>query len=394
MLKSQEIKQEIIDLRAKIQTMVDAKQDVPNADAEMLNKLLSDYESVKTAEEAEKNNKIKPIVKGENKVDKKICNQVVKALLAKKEIDKELVAQSGIQGIVDAVGTVGNVEAVGTRGGYLVPDEYLELDKFGGEMVDIPSRTIPVSLPEGYMPNVDLSQAKDGKFLAKHDELDTIGKNNPVFGRLEYKCETYQGIVPVSMDLMEDTSDILPVVAECFDLTSRAQRNAVILDKLETEATASQTKMQTVGIGTGKTFADKEAIKAIRSVILSKLSGVNRSKAQIVVCDTTFGKLAMIEDADGHPYLCPDVTNPSIYRIEGHEVIAIDDLFMTSANTLTEVAWVGNFDRVAVFNRKGLELSSDSSNMFDMDALAVKGKKRFDVRVLEQKAFVKIKTGA
>lgn len=393
MLNSLAIKQEILELKNSIQAKIDSKQEVPVEDKEHLESLLAEYKSVKSAEDADKNKN--KIIKGDNeKMDKKICNKVLKALLTKKNVESDLVAQSGIEGIVDAVGSVGNVEAVGARGGYLVPDEYLDLDKFGGELIDIPSRTIPVSLPEGFMPNVDLSQAKDGKFMAKHDELSTIGKNNPVFGRLLYKCETYQGIVPVSMDLMEDTSDILPVISECFDLTSRAQRNAVILAKLEEEAVAENTKLQTVGIGSGKTFADKEAIKAIRNTILAKLSGVNRSSAQILVCDTTFGKLAMIEDAQGHPYLCQDITNPSVYRIEGHQVIAIDDLFMTKENTLTEVAWIGNFNRVAVFNRKGLEVSSDASNMFDQDALAVKGKKRFDVQVLEQKAFVKIKPGA
>ena len=70
--------------------------------------------------------------------------------------------------------------------------------------------------------------------------------------------------------------------------------------------------------------------------------------------------------------------------MEGIEVIAVDKIFMTG------YALVGNFNRVAVVERKGLEISSDASNMFDTDALAVKGRKRFDVIVLEKGAFIKV----
>ena len=329
---------------------------------------------------------------GEKKTMKnhEICNSVLKSLLMQKEVASDMLAQSGIQGIVDAVGTVGNVESVGNRGGYLVPEEFLELDKYGNEIVMIPARVIPVNLPKGKMPNIDMSQAKDGSFLAKHDELDTIGEHNPVFSQIAFDCETYTGIVPVSNDLLEDTGDIMPVISECFGLTSKAQQNIEVLKALNAIETPN-----TVSIANTKTMADAEAIDAIRTAILTKLSGINRAKAKIVVCDSDFAKLATIKDGNGHPYLCQDVTNPSIYRLEGHEVISIDDMYMTTNTgdsnvTVGGYAWVGNFERVVIFERKGIEVSADASAMFTKDAIAVKGKKRFDVKMLENNAFVKV----
>lgn len=373
MLKSVECKQELVALKAQIDDLT-AKGEAAAQE------LLDQYEAKKTEyiaaleKEMEEKKVTQPVIAD----NKKLCNAVLMSLLTTRKADKELVDRVGIKGIIDVVGTVGSVEAVPERGGYLVPEEYLDLDKYGSEITMVPARRIPVSLPSGFIPNIDLTQAKDGKFMAKHDELDTIGKNNPVFGRLHYQCETYTGIVPISMDLLDDTNDILPIVSECFVLTSKAQENKDILT-----AVNAIEGLKTQAIGDSKTMADKEAIIALRKAVLS-LSGTNRAQAKIVVGEDDFAKLAMIEDANGHPYLCKDVTNPSVYRLEGIEVIAIDKIFMDG------YALVGNFNRVAVVERKGLEISSDASNMFDTDALAVKGRKRYDVIVLEDGAFIKV----
>lgn len=384
MLKSIEIKKDLQDLQNQIKELFDKGENVPQDLLDKLDDKKDEYMKIMEKEMEERKNMNLNPKKIENK--NAVCNKVLKNLLMGKHVEADMVAESGILGIVDTVGTVGNVESVGTRGGYLVPEEFLELDKFGGEIVMIPARVISVNLPKGKMPNVDMSQAKDGKFLAKHDELDTIGENNPVFDQIPYDCETYAGIVPVSNDLLEDTGDVMSVISECFGLTSKAQQNMEILKEL-----AAIKSGKTVTIANSKTMADVEAIDAIRTAILSKLSGINRAKAKIVVCDSDFAKLAMIKDGNGHPYLCQDVTNPSIYRIDGHEVISIDDQYMTTGGTVGGYAWVGNFERVVIFDRKGIEVSADYSNMFHKDAVAVKGKKRFDVKVLEPGAFVKVK---
>lgn len=384
MLKSVECKKALLELKNKIKELTDKGDNVPQDLLDSYDEKEAEYIDILEKEQEERKNMNTNPKKPENK--SAICAKVLKNLLMGKHVEADMVAESGIVGIIDAVGTVGNVESVGERGGYLVPEEFLELDKYGGEIVMIPARVIPVSLPKGKIPNVDMSQAKDGKFLAKHDELDDIGTTNPVFSQLTFDCETYTGVVPVSNDLLEDTGDVMPVISECFGLTSKAQQNMEILKELGAIKSG-----KTVTIANTKTMADVEAIDAIRTAILTKLTGVNRAKAKIVVCDSDFAKLAMIKDDNGHPYLCPDVTNPSIYRIEGHEVIAIDDQYMTSAGTVGGYAWVGNFERIAIFDRKGIEVSANTSALFTKDAVAVKGKKRFDVKVLEAGAFVKVK---
>lgn len=374
MLRSLEFKQDALDVQAQIKALCDKGEDVP---AELVAEYNDCKAQMQTALADEAKRKHVNSIKEDKKMDKKLFNSAFKNLLKGKTQD-----------FMDAVGDHGNLESVDARGGYLVPSELLDLDEYGG-LVAVPARVIPVWSSKGNIPSVDLSQAKSGAFLASFDEISAMDEVNPIFANIPYVCTEKGAVVPVSMRLLNDSaSDVVGVIGQVFGQAVIAQRNADILS-----AVAGITNLTNYYAGNNKTFADKEAIQKIREAIL-KLSGVNRINAKVVVCDTTFAKLAQIEDGHGHPYLCQDVTKPSIYRLEGCEVVSINDCFMTASNTLTEVAYVGNFDRVAVIERQGLEISTDASNMFNKDAIAVKGKVANVVKVLEGGAFAKVNTGA
>lgn len=351
------------------------------------------YQTAKT--EADKQEAKKNIIVKENKImNKKQFNKVLSDVLAKRAVDANLLAESGLKSILDEVGTTGNVGAVPARGGYLVPEEYLGIEENANDFVMIPMRIIPVTKPKGNKPVIDLAQAKvAGKFMAKHDELSTIGKDNPVFGNVPYNAVSYTGIVPVSIDLTEDSEeDVTAIISEVFGMASKAQENAEAIKKLNAATIPVQK------FGANKTFEHVEAIKAIIKAVRGNLTGANRANAKCVVCDSDFAKLACITNNQGDFYLKPMATDATRYQIDGIEVISIADECMTTGEGEAAVVggygYVGNFDKLACFERKGLEVSADLSNMFDLDAVAIKGKKRFDVQLLETKAFVKLQPGA
>lgn len=391
MLKSLELKAEYRELSEKVKAMVEAGN--PEAEQEKAN-LQTILDAIKMAEAEEAKAKKLINEKGEIKMDKKQFNKVLSDVLAKRAVSADLLAQSGLKAIVDEVGTTGNVGAVPARGGYLVPEEYLGIEENANDFVMIPMRIIPVTKPAGNKPVIDLAQAKvAGKFMAKHDELSTIGKDNPVFGNVPYKAESYTGIIPVSVDLNEDSEeDVTAIIGEVFGMASKAQENAEAIKKLNAAAVPVQK------FGTNKTFEHVEAIKAIIKAVRGNLTGANRANAKCVVCDSDFAKLACITNTQGDFYLKPMATDATRYQIDGIEVISIADECMTTGEGESAVVggygYVGNFDKLACFERKGLEVSADLSNMFDLDAVAIKGKKRFDVQLLETKAFVKLQPGA
>lgn len=391
MLKSQELKNDFVELQQRIQALVDAEQEVPADMVEELTSIKAEYEKEKNAEMSAKK------IQKENvkmKMEQNVFNKVLRDVLAKRPVDADLLAKSGIKGVMDEVGSVGAVEAVPARGGYLVPEEYLGLESVQDDFVMIPMRVIPVSKPKGSKPVIDLSQAKvAGKFMAKHDELSTIGKNNPVFKNIPYEAVSYTGIVPVSVDLNEDSEeDLTQTIGEVYSMASKAQENAEAIAKLNAAT------LPVVKFGSNKDFTHVEAIKAIIKAVRGKLTGADRANAKVVICDSDFADIAQITNQNGDFYLKPMATDATRYQIDGVEVVSIADECMTAGEGESAViggyAYVGNFNKLVCFERKGLEVSADLSNMFDLDAVAIKGKKRFDVQILDPKAFVKLMPGA
>lgn len=391
MLKSQELKNDFVELQQHIQALVDAEQEVPADMVKELTSIKAEYEKEKLAEMSAKK------IQKENvkmKMEQKVFDKVLRDVLAKRPVDADLLAKSGLKGIVDEVGSVGAVESVPARGGYLVPEEYLGLESVQDDFVMIPMRVIPVSKPKGSKPVIDLSQAKvAGKFMAKHDELSTIGKNNPVFKNIPYEAVSYTGIVPVSVDLNEDSEeDLTQTIGEVYSMASKAQENAEAIAKLNAAT------IPVIKLGANKNFTHVEAIKAIIKAVRSKLTGADRANAKVVVCDSDFGDIAQITNQNGDFYLKAMATDATRYQIDGVEVVSIADECMAVGEGEEAViggyAYVGNFNKLVCFERKGLEVSADLSNMFDLDAVAIKGKKRFDVQLLDPKAFVKLMPGA
>lgn len=357
---------------------------------ESLKNAILEYQTAKAEAEKEADKKLenKGVVVTMNK--KQMKNQIFKAMLKGQDFTDEMRA-SGIElpRLMDSVGETGQVGAVNNRGGYLVSEEFMDVDIYGGDVRPVPAREIAVTKPTGKIPTFNLSQAKENnKFLVAFDELDTIAKKQIVFGQLDYTTVDKAGIIPLSNRILDDASDVLGMVMSALATADAYQRNQDIITALL--SAVSQTRYS----GANTDFDDVEGIDALIKAVRVDLTGVNRHNAVIVTCDTVFGKIATAKNEDGDYYLRPMATDPARFQIDGVEVIAIDDSHFTSSNTLTECALVGNFDRVAFIHRQGMEISTSAEAGFTSDALLVRGTKRSVVKVLEAGAFVKVLAGA
>lgn len=402
MLKSLEIKQEFENLQNSLKTKVEAKQAVTEEEQAKLAELKKSFEDALAAEQAERD---KIDLKGDlkmNKVngkmnDRAMKNKILRAILRGDEITDEMRA-SGYFATVGSYGQIGVITETitGDRGGYLVPEEFLDVERNGeGIGIEVPCRIVPVNKPTGKIPTFDVTQgAGDGKFLYTMDELAEMTKTHALFGQLSYTCVDKGGIVPISNRVLDDAdADIVAMVSECFNTASLYQRSADVLTAVE-----GITNVTTEYLGSGKTFGDKEAMKAFIKTIRATLKGKNRAFAKIVMCDTDFAKLANLQMTNGEYYLKPMAYDASRYMVEGIEVIAVDDkLFTKTVSDTTTVGgycFVGNFNKAWYINRKGLELAASNEAGFTQDALLVRGIKRGVAKILDTKAFVVIREGA
>lgn len=378
MRKSLEMLLDLKDLGKQIKNLIDSGNYKGELDEEFKT-LSAQYKKVLAEETAAQRKN------GGMKMNKKqMKNQIFRAMIKGQEFTDEM-KNSGIElpKLLDEIPATGSVEGVDARGGYLVPEEFLDVDEFGGEVIRIPATDIAVSLPTGKAPFFDRNQAKAANaFLVPVDELAEITEKHPVYGQLPYTTVDKYGIVPVSTKLIDDADyDVVGAAGECFAIAAACQRNLDIV-----AAVAGITNIAKEYAGTGKTFANIEGAKAIQAATL-KLKGTNRKNATIVCSTDVWAKLVTLTDKNDNPLLMRDMNDPAIYRLYGVPVIELED-------DETGKCFVGNFARVAYFNRKGIEVSVDYSAGFTRNAVLVKGGKRACAVVREPGAFVEVKEGA
>ncbi len=376
MKKAVELLLDLKDLGKQIKDLVASGSYKGELDSE-LKALSAKYKQVLAEEAKQKEN-------GGNQMNKKkMKNQIFRAMLRGQDFTDEMKA-SGIElpQLLNSIPATGNAEGVAARGGYLVSEEFLDVDEFGGEVNRIPATDIPISKPSGKAPYFDREQAKAaGAFLATTEELTNITETHPVYGQLTFTAVDKYGIIPVSNQLIDDADfDVVAAAGECFSIAAAAQRNIDIL-----AAVAGIEGITKVYAGANKTFEDLEAGKAINKAILS-LKGANRRNATVVCSTDVWAKLANMTDKEGRPMLMQDINDPAVYRLYGVPVIEVED-------DTTGKCYVGNFSRVAYFNRKGIEISVDYSAGFTKNAVLVKGGKRAVAMVREPGAFIAVCEG-
>lgn len=372
MLKSLEIKNAIQDLKGVIQDGINQNQDMTEQ-AKKLDNLLSDYKIALDEENKQKNINInnKELPKMEKK---KAFNRVIKNLLAGRpvaEADKQYMPK-----IVDAAGQY-NSSGTAAAGAYLVSEEFLPIERQGEYGVDLSAycRQVPVTKPTGKVPTVDLSQDIELADFSVDNETE-IAKKSAVFAQQPYTLANKGAIIPVGLDLLEDSDeDVVALVAEVFEGARIKSTNKEVI----TELGKATNVIENVD------FASVALIDAIKNALNEKLAGVYATNAKIVMSQTDFAALMNMKDKQGRYYVQPMVTDPGKYQIDGKEIIKIDNSYNT-----TGTVYVGDMKQIMDISRKGFEISSDLSSGFKTYSVNVRAVKRATEMNVCPAAFVKI----
>lgn len=363
MFKSIELARKIAELKTSIKAMIDAKEPVsPEKEAE-LKALVTQFKTVKAAEDAAKGEEIM------NKdIMKKDFNASLKKFLAYKDATSLTEFYTKYQAVV-----AGQNGAVSGDGGAIIPEELLQLvenDKLG---VDLRILCTPVSVHtrNGRIPVIDYSQ---NIALTAFDENSEIAQTKGAFTQASFSLASKGAIIPVSNELMLDSqTDVIGVITRLFNRVYVRDCNATILGAV-TKASGIK-KTQVTGL---TTVVGIDAIK--KAVITCPLdAGAN---ATVVMNQSTFAELACAKDNDGNYLLARDANNNSIPMIEGRDVVVVEDSDL-AANTVI----VGDFRSIYHVSYPDLEVQSSAEAGFTKNSVFVRAIARYEDILTYAKCF-------
>ena len=192
-----------------------------------------------------------------------------------------------------------------TEGGAVViPHEILDIQKVPNDPAQLASyvNRVQVNSGSGTLPVLAKNQARlaSASELAENPELANISLKG-----VDYKAKTLRGVLPVSMEMLQDAPEIEQVVAE-YVSEAKALTEQYKIGEVLQKATAS-------------TVADVDGIK---DAFNHGLSNYNRS---FVVSESFFAEVDKLKDADGRYLLQDSISAPSGKQLLGAPVIVVAD---------------------------------------------------------------------
>lgn len=211
------------------------------------------------------------------------------------------------------------------EGGVVIPKEILDIQKVPNDPTQLSAyvNRVAVTSGVGVLPVL----AKNTARLVSTPEL----KENPELSTLnlkevDYKAITYRGVLPVSMEMLQDAPEIEAVVSEYV---------------AEAKALTEQAKIgEVLQKATAVAVSDVDGIK---DAFNTGLSNYNR---MFVVSETFFAEIDKVKDADGRYLLQDSITAPSGKSLLGTPVIIVPDTVLGVAGEAH--AFVGDVKAFAV----------------------------------------------
>ncbi len=364
MLKSLELKNEVKELRDKINGLIEQKSEVP---AELQTELSNKLEQYAAQVEIESKNKIAN--KGENTMDRKFINKALKDFLAGVDSEEKREYFNAAKG---------NNGEITADGGALVPEELLSLKENNILNNDLRALTtvVSVSSRSGSVPILDYSQPLA---LVNFDENNEITEKKAVFATVKYSLSSKGVFAQVSRELLMDAkTDVPAVIGNLFNTVYKKDVNKTIL----AAATKGATSKSVTAI------ASKAGLDAIKQAVITLPldAGAN---ATVVMNQSTFAALAVVADKQDRYLLVRDAGNATIRGIEGRPIVVVAD-----DELATNTVLVGDFRAIYHIARPEIEIMSDESAGFTRNSILIRAVCRFEDINTYDKAFTVIKQGA
>ena len=342
MLKSMELRQEIDELTAEIKNKIAACQEVPEELQAKLESTIMEFKTQKAAESAAKS-----IVKGEEKMDKKLFNSALKKALLGNDTELKTIYNTA----------AGNNGAINADGAYLVPQELLGLKENNGLGVDMRDycTVINVGTRAGSVPTIDYGQTLA---LTAFDENNAITEKKAAFGSVSFTLASKGAIIPVSRELLMDANtDVLAVIGKLFSRVYKKDVNTALLTAATSAATAA---------GTPANMASKATVDAIRSAI-NTIPLDAGSNCIVVMPQASWAGLANVCDKNDRYLLAQDAYGNTIRQIQGRPVVVVED-----GELATRTILVGDFSAMYHIAYPDLEVMSSAEAGFEKNSVLVR----------------------
>lgn len=272
----------------------------------------------------------------------------------------------------------------GTDGGYLIPiDQQVAVKEL---MRDYGSLDQYVNIESVSTLTGSRNIEKEAEFtsFANLTEGGTIADmDTPQFTNIAYSIKDYAGILPVPNNLLNDAVGLQAHLMKWLAKKNVATRNAIIATLLNTLNKTAITNIDSV-----KTALNKTLDPAISA----------SANCYIFMNQDSFDKFDKMKDGEDKPVLQPDVTNPTIMRIKGKQVVLLSNKTLatrtgTGADAGKKFAPViiGNLKEVVtLFDRQAMSLLATNigAGSFENNLTKYRAILRLDAKMVDTKAAV------
>ncbi len=274
---------------------------------------------------------------------------------------------------VNAAGSPGQVESVDDRGGFLVPvEQFTQIKEWKRQRNPLKQfcNIISVNSKTGTMPlEVDANDE-----LTNFEELTEIAQSEIKFGQLKYDVVDYGDIIPVSNTLLSDEkANLISYIGKRFARKAVRSENKKIVESLK--------------LLTAKPITDYSGITTTLNIALDPAISDN---SVVLTNQNGFDYLDSLVDGNGRPILTESLADKTKKLFKGREVVVLTngELPNTGAKIPIYVGDMGEY--VTFFDREGVSVAVSTEAGFTKNATLLRVIERFDVKVVDKDAMVRL----
>lgn len=200
----------------------------------------------------------------------------------------------------------------------------------------------------------------------------------PQFENVEYKVKKKGGILKVTRELLQDTSEnIIAYLRRWIAKKAKVTRNMMIISELETT------------FGTEKVAVDSlDALKKVFNVTLDPAIAIG---ASVLTNQDGFNWLDTLKDTDGKYALQPNPVDATKRLLFGKYPVHVVSNKTLKTATGKAPMYCGDFKQaITIFDRETLsiEMSDQAGDLWSKDLTGIKVRERLDIKSIDAEAVV------
>ncbi|SDX41919.1 phage major capsid protein [Eubacterium barkeri] len=290
------------------------------------------------------------------------------------------------------------VEGTDSAGGYTVPEDVqTRIIEFQRKKFDIrPYLNIETVSTESGKRTVRTNKPQASGFASVAENAQIQAHHEPTFGQISYKIQKYAGYIPVTNELIDDsTENFVSYLSKWMGEGEVNTYNYRVFNGTgSNDAEGILTEMTTTGklkdVFEKKT--DAPTIEDFKKVFNTKLNTIVEDDLKIFTTPTGYNFLDNLKN-DGKPALQPDPTKKSGYVFLGYEIVCVPGEFLkevevTASSTTTKYTpfIMGDLSQLyTLFDRKmmSVETTRIGGDAWRKDLTEIKGVFRFDGKLID-----------